>query len=160
PDTVELESERIHRRITRRLAPIAVRAAQINGVIRRRAVELVAVGHPPLGEGCRSVEVERRFAHRHGDDPLARRRLRGEPTHVIEHVRYRARTGERGTNEPRARSVEMRVRIVEAGNDRGAVQVPHSRTRTPSLKHGVAGTYRQYATASDCDGFGNRVAGI
>ena len=85
-DAEQRQGPAVERRVARRLAPVGEHRGDADGVVRRGAVELGAVRHALLGKGKRATEVIGRLAHRHGDDPGARRRAAGRRRDDVEHV--------------------------------------------------------------------------
>ena len=123
-----------------------------------RAIELGAVWHAPLDKGQRPAEVEGRLAHRHGDDPGARRRIAGGAGYDVEHVADRSRRRQRGAQRLQSFPLHVRMRIDDARNDRAAFEIDHLGCRPGEGGEIAGGADGQDAAAADGDGLG-RAAG-
>jgi hypothetical protein len=123
-DAGQLERERVGDGCKRgRVSPESPDGSDVDGVVRRRLIEFLARWEALLLEDIRHVEVCRRVADRHGDDPLARLRGAREFRDARLHVGDRAHASQRRKHRLEALAIEMRMAVDQPGDHRAPMQV-------------------------------------
>ena len=137
-----------------RLVPVPPDPPDIDGMGRRGRVQVLARWHALFPETIRHVEVERRPAYGHSDDPLAGGPGLGQPADHGLDVGDGPAGRQRRVEELEALTVHVSVGVHQPGNDRRAPEVHHARPRAAPASELPSRTDRQDPLAGDRQGLG------
>jgi hypothetical protein len=157
-DAVQFQRRAVENHEAGRFAPEAARARNIDGIVGRHAVEIMAIGQVAIDQRFVRVPIIRRLADRHGHDPLAGLAFGGELADAVENVGDRFSPLQRRTKRLQPKAVGMGVCVIKAGYQGASAEIMYQRARSAQFHHRVGASSRQDTAASDGNGFG-RTAG-
>ena len=155
PDARQLQRLRVGDGHERPVHPPAPGHADVDRVVGRYGVEVVAGGETPFRELIGAVDiVELRGAERHEHRPLSGRGALDPEAHAFDDVLHRVAPGQREA-APRLQSlaVHVGVGVVEAGTHRRAFEVDHPRRMAAPGEHLGGGPERRDDAGRDSDRF-------
>src|SRR5262249_20964928 len=140
--------------------PVAPDAANVDGMIRGRGVQVRSSRPAALGQARERIQVEGRRAHGHGDDPLAPRPTCGQPPDHRLDVGDGSAAREGRVDELEPLAVEMSVRVDEARDDGGPAQIDDASPPAPETTDAGRAARRGDAPADDGQGRDDRPSRI